>query len=106
MSGDYIIVFVTTKDKSEAEKISKALLADRLIACANIVGPVTSFFSWMNKTDCAEEFLVVMKSRRDLLDAVVDCVKGLHSYEVPEVLAFPVVGGSGAYLDWMAQVLK
>ena len=106
MSTEYIMVFVTTSDKSQAEKIAQVLLAERLIACANIVGPVTSFFSWSGKIDCADEFLMVLKSRRDLLDEVVDRVKGLHSYEVAEVLAVPIVGGSKVYLDWMAEVLK
>ena len=101
-----MIVFVTTKNKSEAEKIAKALLYERWIACANIVGPVTSFFSWEGKADCADEFLMVMKSRKDLLDAVIDRVRDMHSYEVAEILAVPIVGGSKAYLGWMAKVLK
>ncbi len=61
---DYIIILVTTKDKEEAEKISQALLKERLIACANIVSPVTSFFHWAGKIERAEECLVVMKSRQ------------------------------------------
>ena len=61
MNTDYIIVFVTTADKAEAEKISQVLLKERLIACANIINPVTSFFFWQGKIDRAEECLVVMK---------------------------------------------
>ena len=106
MSTKYIMVFVTTSDKPQAEKIAQVLLTERLIACANIVGPVTSFFSWSGKIDCADEYLMVMKSRRDLFDKVADLVKSLHSYEVAEVLAVSIIGGSKAYLDWMAEVLK
>jgi periplasmic divalent cation tolerance protein len=106
LSYDYIIILVTAKDKGEAEKISKLLLKERLIACANIVSPVTSFFNWIGKMEKAEECLIVMKSRRDLFAKVVEHVKSLHSYEVPEVLALPIVGGSKAYLDWMSVVLK
>ena len=106
MKNNYIIILVTTKDKPEAEKITQSLLKERLIACANIVNPVTSFFYWSGKIDKAEECLIVMKSRRDLFAQVAEHVKGLHSYEVPEILALPIVEGSTAYLDWMCGVLK
>jgi periplasmic divalent cation tolerance protein len=62
MSTDFILVLVTTASKEEAEKIAQRLLEDKLIACANIIGPVTSHFHWLGKIDCAEECLVVMKS--------------------------------------------
>jgi periplasmic divalent cation tolerance protein len=106
MNSEYIIVLVTTANKVEAEKIAQTLLKERLIACANILNPVTSFFFWSGKIDKAEECLMVMKSRRDLFAELAECLKGLHSYEVPEVLAIPVVEGSAAYLAWMGEVLK
>lgn len=102
----YIIVFVTTANKAEAEKISQALLEENLIACANIINPVTSFFHWKGSVDCAEECLVVMKSRRDLFSGLAAKVKVLHSYEVPEILALPIVEGSAEYLGWMFETLK
>lgn len=103
---NFIIVLVTTPNKAEAEKISQSLLNQKLIACANIINPVTSFFWWSGKVERAEECLVVMKSRLDLFGELAERLKGLHSYEVPEVLAVPIVGGSRAYLDWMGEVLK
>lgn len=106
MKSDYIIILVTCKDKQEAEKITQTLLNEHLIACGNIVNPVTSFFHWSGKIDKAEECLIVMKSRLDLFSQVADRVRGLHSYEVPEILALPIVEGSKAYLDWMGVVLK
>lgn len=106
LKNDYIIILVTCKDKLEAEKITHSLVQKRLIACGNIVSPVTSFFNWLGKIDNAEECLIVMKSRLDLFGEVSEMVKGLHSYEVPEVLALPIVVGSKAYLDWMSVVLK
>lgn len=106
MVTDYMMVFVTTKDKAEAEKISKALLEGKLIACANIVNPVTSCFHWLGKIDVAEECLVIMKSRAGLFSELEKRVKALHSYEVPEVLALPIVEGSEGYLAWMRNVLK
>jgi periplasmic divalent cation tolerance protein len=106
MNNAYIIVLVTTANKVEAEKIAQTLLKERLIACANILNPVTSLFFWSGKIDKAEECLMVMKSRRDLFAELAECLKGLHSYEVPEVLAIPIVEGSAAYLAWMGEVLK
>ena len=106
LNTDYIVVLVTTANKSEAERIAHTLLNEKLIVCANIINPVTSFFYWSGKVDCAEECLVVMKSRKDLFGELAERLKGLHSYEVPEVLALPVVDGSEAYLDWMNKVLK
>ncbi len=106
MNTDFILVLVTTANKEEAEKIAQKLLGNKLIACANIISPITSYFHWSGKIDCAEECLVVMKSRMNLFGELVECVKGLHSYEVPEVLALPIVAGSESYLGWMGQVLK
>ena len=105
-NNNYIIVLVTTANKVEAEKIAETLLKEKLIACANIINPVTSFFHWSGKVERAEECLVVMKSRLDLFAELADRLKGLHSYEVPEILALPIVEGSKAYLDWMGEVLK
>ena len=106
MSTPYIIVFITTANKVEAEKISRTLLEERLIACANIINPVASFFHWKGNVDCADECLVVMKSRRDLFVALEQRVKALHSYEVPEILALPIVEGSADYMAWMCENLK
>ena len=100
------MILVTAKDKAEAEKITQLLLSERLIACGNIVSPVTSFFHWSGKIERAEECLIVMKSRMDLFSQVVERVKSLHSYEVPEVLALPIVDASEAYLAWMSVVLQ
>jgi periplasmic divalent cation tolerance protein len=103
---NFIVVLVTTANRAEAEKISQTLLEEKLIACANIINPVSSFFFWSGKIDKAEECLVVMKSRLDLFVELEERLRGLHSYEVPEVLALPIVEGSKAYLDWMRKVLK
>jgi len=106
MVNEYIIVLVTTADRLEAEKISQALLNEKLIACANIVSSVASCFLWQDKIDKAEECLVVMKSRKDLFVELAQRVKALHSYEVPEVLALSIVEGSEDYLAWIRGTLK
>jgi len=106
MTIQYIIVFMTTTNKKEAESIALTLLNEKLIACANIIDGITSFFHWKGKIDCGQECLVVMKSRRDLFSELMKRAKELHSYEVPEILALPIVEGSEAYLGWMNTVLK
>lgn len=106
LRSPYIIVMVTTASKEEAETIAQRLLEAKLIACANIIGPVYSRFLWDGKIDKAEEYLVLMKSRRDLFRALSESVKAVHSYEVPEILAVPVVDGSKTYLDWLDSCLR
>ncbi len=100
----YIVVLVTTVSKQEAENIVQQLLEKQLIACGNITA-VYSLFHWSGKIEKAEEYLVVMKSRKDLFENLVKTVKALHSYEVPEIIAVPVVEGSEAYLGWLDSCL-
>jgi len=106
MSTSYILVLVTTKDFKEAETISKELLKQKLIACANIVNPVVSHFHWSGKICKSEECMMIMKSRGDLFPKISERVKALHSYEVPEIIALPIVSGSIDYLAWIDEALK
>jgi periplasmic divalent cation tolerance protein len=92
---------VTTAGREEAETIVQRLLEAKLIACANIIGPVSSHFHWSGKMKKAEEYLILMKSRKDLFEKLSETVKALHSYEVPEILALPIIEGSKAYMDWL-----
>lgn len=104
--NSFIMVYVTTSSKKEAEKIAQTLLEEHLIACANIVGPVSSHFHWNGIIDSAEEYLMILKSRADLFASLEARVRALHSYEVPEVIAVPIVDGSMGYLDWMSEALN
>ncbi len=101
MNAKYIVVLVTTASKKEAEEISQHLLEQKLIACANIIGPMISHFHWSGKTEQAEEFLILMKSKIGLFEKISSKVKELHSYEIPEVLALPILAGSDLYLKWL-----
>ena len=105
MTTEYLLVLATTANKQEAEKIANHLLNDKLIACANIFGPVTSLFQWSGNVNHAEEYLMVMKSKKDLFEKLTEAVKTIHSYEVPEILAFQVTDGSRTYLDWLQSCL-
>jgi periplasmic divalent cation tolerance protein len=106
MEAKYIVVLVTTASKNEAESIAQLLLEHKLIACANIIGPVVSHFHWSEKIEQAEEFLMLMKSRADLFERISAEVRKIHSYELPEVLAIPIVAGSVSYLEWLDSVLS
>ncbi len=103
--SSYVVVLMTASDKKEASKIVRSLLDDRLIACANIIGPVSSLFWWEGKIDEASEVLVIMKSRKDLFKRLSERVKETHSYEVPEVLELPITEGLPSYLEWMSASL-
>lgn len=100
-----IVVLMTTVSKHEAQKIAQNLLEKRLIACANIFGPVESHFWWQSKTERAEEFLVFMKSNSRLFSKLTKAVNEMHSYDVPEILAVPIIEGFALYLKWMNSVL-
>jgi periplasmic divalent cation tolerance protein len=97
----YNIVLMTTSNKQEATTIVKALLKERLIACANVIDSVSSFFWWQDKIEENKETLVIMKSQQDLFEKLSKKVQELHSYDVPEILAVPITQGSQSYLDWM-----
>ena len=96
-----IVVFVTTKDIEEAKKISRALVEEKLIACANIVSGIQSIFWWEGKVDEANETLLILKTKKSLFKKIVMKVKSLHSYDVPEVIALPIIDGQKDYLTWV-----
>jgi periplasmic divalent cation tolerance protein len=102
----YIFVIMTTPNKEEASKIVRGLLKERLIACANIVGPVSSVFWWQGKIDEENEFLVFMKSHKNLFERLSERVMEIHSYDVPEIIALPIIEGSPPYLDWLKTSLQ
>jgi len=98
-------VLMTTHARREAQKIAQNLLERRLIACANIYGPVESHFWWQSKIEKAEEFLVLMKSNQKLFAKLAKAIKEMHSYDVPEILAVPIVEGFQLYLKWLKATL-
>jgi len=104
--SSYVIVIVTVANREEAMKIVRSLLQERLIACANIVGPVSSIFWWEGKIDEASEFLVFMKSHENRFERLSEKVAEIHSYEVPEIIALPIIKGSPPYLEWLSDSLQ
>jgi periplasmic divalent cation tolerance protein len=101
-----VVVFMTTATKQEAQKIVRSLLDKHLIACANILGQVDSEFWWQEKIHEAKEFLVLMKSDEKLFEKISKTIKEMHSYEVPEILALPIVKGWTPYVEWLNAALR
>jgi periplasmic divalent cation tolerance protein len=101
-----ILVFVTVASKKEARKIMRILLDKHLIACANLLGPVESQFWWKGEIDEVKEYIVVMKSDEKLFKNLSETIKQVHSYDMPEILAVPMVKGWQPYLRWLNASLK
>ncbi len=97
----YLVVFITTSSYEEARKIADALVDRKKAACVNIVPGVSSLFRWKGKIEETEESLMVVKTRAELFPDVVSLVKSIHSYEVPEIIALPIVEGNPDYLEWL-----
>ena len=99
--NDLVVVFITTGTEPEAAEISRRLVEQRLAACVNIVPAIRSFFWWQDAIESDDEVLLVVKTRSVLLPQLVGMVKQIHSYDVPEVIALPIVGGNEEYLKWV-----
>nr|WP_303714964.1 divalent-cation tolerance protein CutA [Methanoculleus marisnigri] len=98
---EYVVVFCTAP-AGEAEAIAKALVDARLAACVNVTG-VQSCYRWEGTVKSEPERLLIIKTQQSLLDPLIARVKGLHSYDLPEIIAIPIVGGYTPYLDWIRE---
>ena len=97
----YIQVVTTVEEEKDAQTIATALLNRRVAACIQIAGPITSHYWWKGKIDQASEYMCIIKSRDDMYDLVEAIIKSVHPYEVPEIIATPIVDGSKDYLQWI-----
>ena len=100
-----VVILITTSRDEEAQEIANKLLTQRKAACVNIIPKVRSFFWWQGEIDSADETILIVKSKASLVDEIVSLVKEAHSYEVPEVIALPLIGGNPDYLNWMSDEL-
>ncbi len=103
---DKIVVLSTCASPEEAEKIARALVEKKLAACVNILPAVRSIYRWKNAIEDDQETLLLIKSSRALFNELRSEIERLHSYEVPEAIAIPIVDGLERYLEWMAGALK
>jgi len=98
---DSIVVMITCSSKREANKVKKVLLEKRKVACVNIIPKVDSFFWWKGKIDSSLEVLLLAKTKKNMIKEIITLVKKIHSYEVPEIIALPIIGGNRDYLNWI-----
>ncbi len=103
---EFVVVLVTAGSADEAARLATALVQERLVACANVIGPMRSIYRWQDKVEDAAEHLLLLKARAADVPALEARVRALHSYEVPEVLALPVQAGSAPYLAWLAEATR
>ena len=106
LDKDPIIVLMTTKDITEAEKIAGELVKDGLAACVNIINKVRSIYRWQGEICRDTEALCVIKTVKGNFPALKDKIKSLHSYTVPEIIGFPIQESSEKYLKWLLKETK
>jgi periplasmic divalent cation tolerance protein len=99
---DKIVVLATCGSEKEARKIARELVETRLAACVNVVSGVRSTYRWKGAVEEAAEWLLLIKTTRSLFVPLQEAIRALHSYEVPEIVALPVVDGLETYLSWIA----
>ena len=103
---DKIVVLCTCASSADGERLARGLVTGRLAACVSIVPGMRSFYRWQGEIESSEECLLLIKSSRDLFPALTEAIESTHPYEVPEILALPVVDGAENYLHWFADNLK
>ena len=99
--SEYVQVITTTARREDADRIALSLVEQRLAVCVQIVGPIGSTYRWRGSIETAEEWQCWAKTRRDLYQQVEQTIRRLHPYEVPEIVAMPVLSGSADYLAWL-----
>lgn len=101
-----IVILITCANKREAHRIARGLVGQKLVACVNIVDGIKSIFWWQKRIDSASEVLLIAKSKKSLMRRVIRQVKSLHSYQVPEIIALPIVAGNKDYINWINESVR
>lgn len=102
MTPDCSFIYITTASAEEAEAIGRAVVEQRLAACANIIDGVRSIYLWQGKLESDSEAILILKTRRDLVGEVIDTVKAKHSYDCPDILEWPIRDGNEDIFSWIA----
>jgi periplasmic divalent cation tolerance protein len=103
--AEFVQITTTTSTRQDAEQIAAELVSRRLAGCVQVSGPIHSTYRWQGEVETAEEWMCIAKTSRDQLSAIQTLLGEIHRYEVPELIATPIVGGSDAYLKWLAEQL-
>lgn len=101
-----VLIYITTANRKEAKLAGDALLKERLVACVNLLGPMESHYWWQGRLEAAREWLLLAKTRANLVPAVIKAVKALHSYQTPCIVSLPLVSGNPAFLSWLENETK
>ena len=104
MDSDYIVVLTNLPDTESAHKLARQLVEVRLAACVNVLSPCTSIYHWQEKIETEKEVPLIIKSKREDYGMLEQAIRESHPYEVPEIIALPVVEGLPAYLNWIGEV--
>jgi len=104
--SEYIQVATTVATEKQAGAIAGLLVEQRLAACVQVVGPMTSHYRWQGKIEMAGEYLCLAKSRAALYPEIEAAIKTIHPYEVAEIIALPIIAGSKEYLAWLAAEVR
>ncbi|XP_010272941.1 PREDICTED: protein CutA 1, chloroplastic-like isoform X2 [Nelumbo nucifera] len=96
-----IVVYVTVPNREAGRKLAESIIKEKLAACVNIVPGIESLYRWQGEIHQDSEELLIIKTREPLLEALTEHVRANHEYEVPEVIALPIKGGSLKYLEWL-----
>lgn len=99
-SGEFILVLVTTGSEAEGANIAEALVKSRLAACVNMF-PVSSIYRWQGEIQRDREMQLVIKTKQELYLSLESLIHSLHSYDIPEIIALPIIQGSNSYLGWL-----
>jgi periplasmic divalent cation tolerance protein len=103
MQYNQVVVFITVPTQEVGSQIARALVGSKLAACVNILPGISSVYSWQGAIQQDDELLLVAKTRTTLFDQLAAAVKKIHPYDVPEVIALPILTGSKEYLAWINQ---
>lgn len=103
---DKVVVMVTAASRRECQKIARHLVEARLAACVNITQAIQSLYRWKGKLTDEKEFLMVIKSTRELFPQIKSEISKLHSYQTPEIICLPIIDGSQDYLQWVGNSVK
>jgi periplasmic divalent cation tolerance protein len=105
-STDFCLALSTSPDERTARELAQGLVAARLAACVNIVPGLVSLYPWEGRIETAEECLLIIKTRRSGFEDVRDYLRANHPYELPEIIAIPIVAGLPEYLAWIDACLN
>lgn len=104
--SEYILILVTTQKTEEAETIGNLLVQQRKAACVSIIPKISSVFLWKGNIERQNEVQLFIKAKGKFLDDIISIIKSNHSYEVPEIIALPIIGGYKGYLNWIDESVK